>query len=282
MRARCSRVPVAEGSELIDTCGTGGDGSGTFNVSTATAFVAAGMGLMVAKHGNRSVSSRCGSADVLEELGVNVELDAAGMARCIEDCGIGFLYAPRLHPAMKQVAPVRRALGIRTFFNMLGPLTNPAGATRQLIGCFSLDAARRMAAVLARLGGSQAILVASRDGLDEISTCETTDVVVVHGDSVNEMTVSPEELGLQRGRREDLLGGDAPRNAAIIRSLLEGKPGAARDIVLANAAACAVLGGLCTGMRQGVELAAEAIDNGSARERLAALAALSHSLEVRV
>ncbi|MDH5580085.1 MAG: anthranilate phosphoribosyltransferase, partial [Betaproteobacteria bacterium] len=156
LRDRCSPVSVAAGPDLIDTCGTGGDNSGSFNISTATAFVAAGMGLRVAKHGNRSVSSRCGSADVLEALGVDIGLSPEGIARCIEECGIGFLYAPSLHPAMARIAPVRRALGIRTCFNMLGPLVNPAGARRQLIGCFSLTAARRMAAVLAGLGTGQA------------------------------------------------------------------------------------------------------------------------------
>ena len=281
MRERCTPVDVAQGPDLIDTCGTGGDGSGTFNVSTATAFVAAGMGLRVAKHGNRSVSSRCGSADVLEELGVNIGLDSAGMAQCIEQCGIGFLFAPALHPAMKQVAPVRRALGVRSFFNMLGPLTNPAGARQQLIGCWSRKAAWRMASVLAALGDSHAILVASRDGLDEISVCGETDVMVVADGGFNEMTISPEMLGLTRHLPIELRGGDRADNARIIRRLLSGEAGAARDIVLANAAACAVLGGLTKDLRQGVELAAQSIDSGAASARLDQLVELSRGLEVR-
>ena len=280
MRSRCTHVPVTAGTDLLDTCGTGGDGSGTFNVSTATAFVAAGMGLRVAKHGNRSVSSRCGSADVLEELGVRIDLSPAGMAQCIEQCGIGFLYAPLLHPAMKQIAPVRRALGVRTFFNMLGPLSNPAGAQLQLIGCFSHKAAWRMARVLANLGQVRAMLVSSRDGLDEISTCDVTDVLVVRNHEFEEITISPEELGLPRASSDQLQGGSAADNAGIIVRLLAGEAGAARDIVLANAAACAVLGGLCTELRDGVALAAAAIDSGAARDRLQSLIAISNSLEL--
>lgn len=280
MRSRCTRVPVAPGPDLIDTCGTGGDNSGSFNVSTATAFVAAGMGLRVAKHGNRSISSRCGSADVLEELRVSVQLSPQGMADCIEQCGIGFLYAPELHPAMRQIAPVRRALGIRTFFNMLGPMTNPARAQRQLIGCFSGQAARTMSAVLRELACEHAMLVHSRDGLDEISTCAETDILIVRNGTTMTMTISPEELGLRRADRAELLGGDRARNAQIIRGLLAGQAGAHRDIVLANAAACAVLGGLTENLPEGVQLAAAAIDSGAAFERLERLIEASQAAEV--
>jgi anthranilate phosphoribosyltransferase len=280
MRSRCIRVPVAPGPDLIDTCGTGGDNSGSFNVSTATAFVAAGMGLRVAKHGNRSVSSRCGSADVLEELGVCVTLSPENMAGCIEQCGIGFLFAPLLHPAMGQIAPVRRALGIRTFFNMLGPLSNPAGARCQLIGCFSGLAALKMGAVLQELHCDHAMLVHSRDGLDEISTCAETDILIVRDGQTMTTTVSPEDLGLRRADRAELQGGGREQNASIIREVLEGQSGAARDIVLANAAACAVLGGLADELRDGVKLAAESIDSGRALERLERLIALSHKQEV--
>lgn len=278
MRERCTRVQVAPGDDLLDTCGTGGDGSGTFNISTATAFVASGMGLRVAKHGNRSVSSRCGSADVLEELGVNISLGPREMARCIDECGIGFLYAPALHPAMKQVAPVRRELGIRTFFNMLGPLSNPAGSRRQLIGCFSRDAASRMAKALAVIGDSRAMLVSSDDGLDEISISAPTSIFLVEGDKVSESGIVPEDFGLVRTSLTSITGGDSKENAAIIRSLLEGRRGAARDIVLANAAACAVLCGLATDYTAGFSLAEQSIDSGEALARLDGLVELSRAM----
>ncbi|MCB1216967.1 anthranilate phosphoribosyltransferase [bacterium] len=280
MRERCTPVEVRPGPDLIDTCGTGGDGSGSFNISTATAFVAAGMGLRVAKHGNRSVSSRCGSADVLEELGVNVLLDSRGMAECIEHCGVGFLYAPALHPAMASLAPLRRALGVRTCFNMLGPLSNPARASRQLIGCFSEDCARRIAGALSMLGGSRAFVVAGRDGLDEISLSAATLLIEVNGNDIRSRELQPADFGLAGIEKCALLGGERSENADIIRRLLAGEAGPAREIVLANAAACAVLGGLCDKLPEGVAIAAEAIDSGRAKAALQALVNLSNSLEV--
>jgi len=263
---------------LIDTCGTGGDAAGTFNVSTATAFVVAGAGLRVAKHGNRSVSSLCGSADVVETLGVNLDLPPHKVARCVEEVGIGFLYAPLLHTAMKHVMAARREMGVRTVFNMLGPLTNPAGANAQVIGVYSPTLTEPLACVLAELGTHRAFVVHGADGLDEISNTGESRVSEVRGGGVRTMTVRPEDFGLTRASIADLRGGDREQNAEIIRTILAGEPGPKRDIVLMNASAALVAGGRARDLKEGVELAARSLDGGAANERLERLVALSQEL----
>lgn len=263
---------------LIDTCGTGGDAAGTFNVSTATAFVVAGAGLKVAKHGNRSVSSLCGSADVVETLGIHLDLTPAKVARCIDEVGIGFLYAPLLHTAMKHVMAARREMGIRTVFNMLGPLTNPAGANAQVIGVYSADLTEPLARVLAELGTIRAFVVHGADGLDEISNTGESRVSEVREGVVRSFTVRPEDFGMPRATIADLQGGDRFQNAEIIRAILDGQPGPRRDIVLMNAAAALVAGGKARDLREGVARAAASIDSGAARRTLEALIALSQKL----
>jgi anthranilate phosphoribosyltransferase len=263
---------------LIDTCGTGGDAAGTFNVSTATAFVVAGAGLRVAKHGNRSVSSLCGSADVVETLGINLDLTPARVARCIEEVGIGFLYAPLLHTAMKHVMAARREMGIRTVFNMLGPLTNPASANAQVIGVYSASLTEPLARVLAELGTIRAFVVHGADGLDEISNTGESRVSEVREGLVRSFAVRPEDFGMPRASITDLRGGDREQNAQIIRAILDGEPGPRRDIVLMNAAAALVAGARARDLKEGVSLAAQSIDRGAARDKLAALVQLSRRL----
>lgn len=263
---------------LIDTCGTGGDAAGTFNVSTAVAFVVAGTGLKVAKHGNRSVSSLCGSADVVETLGINLDLAPPKVARCIDEIGIGFLYAPLLHTAMKHVMAARREMGIRTVFNMLGPLTNPAGANAQVIGVYSAALTEPLARVLAELGTIRAFVVHGADGLDEISNTGESRLSEVREGVVRSFSLRPEDFGLPRATITDLQGGDREQNAQIIRALLDGAPGPRRDIVLMNAAAALVAGLRARDLKEGVEQAARAIDSGAARDKLAALVALSQKL----
>jgi len=293
MREKVARVPT-HGAEtaaltgtdremLIDTCGTGGDASGTFNVSTATAFVVAGAGLKVAKHGNRSMSglsgaSLCGSADVVETLGVNLELTAEQVGRCVADTGIGFLYAPLLHTAMKHVMGARREIGIRTVFNLLGPLTNPAGANAQIIGVAAATLTEPLARVLAELGTHRAFVVHGADGLDEISNTGESRVSEVREGVVRTFTVRPEDFGLPRASIRDLLGGDRERNAEIIRAILAGDPGPRRDIVLMNAAAALVVGGRVRDLKEGAELAARSIDSGAARGKLERLVGLTQEL----
>ncbi len=254
---------------LIDTCGTGGDASGTFNVSTATAFVVAGAGLKVAKHGNRSVSSLCGSADVVETLGIDLELTPAQVGRCVDEVGIGFLYAPLLHTAMKHVMVARREMGVRTVFNMLGPLTNPAGANAQVIGVYAQALTEPLARALAELGTIRAFVVHGADGLDEISNTGESDIAEVHEGVVRAGRVRPEDFGLARAAIRDLQGGDREENARIIRGLLGGERGPRRDIVLMNAAAALVVGGKARDLKEGVALAASSIDSGSATAKLA-------------
>lgn len=257
--------------DLLDTCGTGGDASGTFNISTATALVCAGMGLKVAKHGNRAVSSKCGSADVLEALGVVVDLPPARAAGLVAEAGVAFLFAPRHHPAMRHAMPVRRALGARTVFNVLGPLTNPAGVKRQLLGVFRAELCGVMARVLGRLGSERAYVVRGEDGVDEVSITAPTRVAELRDGEVTEYRVTPEELGLTRCGLADLAGGDAETNAGHIRDVLSGAPGPRRDAVLINAGFCAVLGGLAEKPGEGVALAAAAVDEGRAAGALEAL-----------
>ncbi len=277
LRARSRAVLPGEvefGRDLIDTCGTGGDGARTFNVSTAAAFVAAGAGLRVAKHGNRAVSSSCGSADVLEALGVELELAPARAAECIERIGIGFLFAPLWHPAMGRVAGPRREIGLRTIFNLLGPLANPAGAAIQVLGVYRPDLTETLAAVLARLGARSAFVVHGLDGLDEISIASPTKITRLQAGRLETFILTPEEAGLKRGRLEDIAGGDAVQNATLIREVLQGRKGAVRDVVLLNAAAALVAAGRAKTFAEGVELAAEAIDSGRAQAKLDELIAL--------
>jgi anthranilate phosphoribosyltransferase len=263
---------------LIDTCGTGGDASGTFNVSTATAFVVAGAGLKVAKHGNRSVSSLCGSADVVEALGINLNLSPAKVAQCVDEVGIGFLYAPLLHVAMKHVMAVRREMGIRTVFNMLGPLTNPAGANAQVIGVYARSLVESLARVLAELGTIRAFVVHGADGLDEISTTGESWIAEVHEGVVRTRTVSPEDFGVPRATIADLRGGDREENAEIIRRVLAGEPGPKRDMVLVNAGAALVAGGRARELKEGAHEAALTIDGGAALAKLQALVDVSQRL----
>ena len=271
IRTRGDEVAGLTGTDremLIDTCGTGGDATGTFNVSTATAFVVAGSGLRVAKHGNRSVSSLCGSADVVETLGINLDLPPQKVARCVDQVGIGFLYAPLLHTAMKHVMPARREMGVRTVFNMLGPLTNPAGANAQVIGVYAAALTEPLARVLAELGTFRAFVVHGADGLDEISNTGESRVSEVREGVVRTFTVRPEDFGLPRVSMRDLLGGDREQNAAIIHAILRGEPSPKRDIVVMNAAAALVVGVKARDFKEGVELAARSIDTGAARDKL--------------
>src|SRR5438552_5998083 len=281
VRTRASEVVGATGTDremLIDTAGTGGDASGTFNVSTATAFVVAGAGLKVAKHGNRSVSSLCGSADVVETLGINIELSAGKVALCVDEVGIGFLYAPLLHTAMKHVMAARREVGIRTVFNMLGPLTNPAGANAQVIGVYSDALTEPLARALAELGTLRAYVVHGEDGLDEISNTSPSHISEVREGVVRSSTVRPDDFGLPRATIADLQGGDREENAEIVRHVLAAEAGPRRDIVLMNAAAALVVGGKAHDFKEGVALAAESVDSGAAAAKLAGLIALSQRL----
>jgi anthranilate phosphoribosyltransferase len=268
-------VSDTERDALVDTCGTGGDTSGTFNISTATALVAAGAGVRVAKHGNRSVTSKCGSADVMEALGVNINLPPARIAACLEQVGIAFLFAPAMHSAMKYVQPARRELRLRTVFNLLGPLTNPARATCQVVGVYSADLVEKLAEALSMLGLRRALVVHGSDGLDEITITGPTRVGEVREGRVHTYEVTPEECGLCRSTLDDISGGDAILNAALIRDVLAGKKSARRDVVLLNAAAALVAAGRADHLRDGVPLAAAAIDSCAASEKLQALIAFT-------
>jgi anthranilate phosphoribosyltransferase len=267
LRSRAARVEVSA-DRLIDTCGTGGDSSHTFNISTAAAFVAAGGGARVAKHGNRAVSSKCGSADVLAALGVEVELSPAAVAACIDECGIGFLFAPRHHAAMRHVAPVRKELGLRTLFNLLGPLANPAGARRQLLGVYAAQLVPVMARTLAELGCDRAFVVHGHGGLDEISTSGPTVVCEVRGGAVRQFELTPEDVGVARAPLEGLRGGDAQENAASLRGVLRGEPGPRRAAVVLNAGAALAAAGVCETISEGARLAERSIDSGAALDRL--------------
>jgi anthranilate phosphoribosyltransferase len=256
---------------IVDTCGTGGDGSGSFNISTAAAFVIAGAGVRVAKHGNRSISSRCGSADVLEVLGIDPEHATEHAGRAIEQIGIGFLYAPAVHPATRHAMRARRELKLRTVFNLLGPLTNPAGASAQIAGVFSAEFAERVAQALGELGVGRAFVVHGRDGLDEISISGPTFVAEVSAGKVRTYEVTPADFGLRPMSLAELGGGDAARNAEIIRRVLGGEDGALRYAVLANAAAALVAAGRAEGFREGAVVAAQSIDSGAAAVKLESL-----------
>lgn len=262
---------------MVDTCGTGGDGRHTFNISTAAAFVVAGAGVPVAKHGNRSVSSRAGSADVLEALGVRVDLPPAAVAACLEQVGIGFLFAPAFHKAMKHAAGPRREIGIRTVFNLLGPLTNPAGAPYQLVGVYAPELTETVASVLGRLGCRRAFVVHGSDGLDEITITGPTKITRLEDGSIETFVFYPEEVGIKPVQLQYLSGGTAADNASIIKGVLEGRPGPARDVVLINAAFALVAAGAAASVSEGLKMAAESIDSGAAALKLAAMATFSES-----
>ncbi|HEX8811644.1 MAG TPA: anthranilate phosphoribosyltransferase, partial [Terracidiphilus sp.] len=265
------RDALAEES-LVDTSGTGGDASGTFNISTATALVTAGAGVRVAKHGNRSISSKCGSADVVEALGINIQLSPDQAARCLREVGICFLYAPNLHPAMKQVQGVRRELRMRTMFNLLGPLTNPARASGQVVGVYSLDLVEKLAEALSMLGLHRALVVHGLDGLDEITITGITRIAEARDGSVRSYEVDPEEFGMPRATLQEISGGDAAENAAIIRAVVGGEKSPRRDVVLLNAAAALVAAGRADHLAEAIPLAINSIDSGAAAAKLAALA----------
>ncbi|HXH06586.1 MAG TPA: anthranilate phosphoribosyltransferase [Vicinamibacterales bacterium] len=276
MRARALRLAPPPGA-LLDTCGTGGDRAHTFNVSTVAALVVAACGVRVAKHGNRSVSSRCGSADVLEALGVRVDAPPPVVERCLAEAGIGFLFAPTFHPSMKHAAPTRRELGIRTAFNLLGPLTNPAGATRQVTGVPRPELTELVARALALLGAERAWVVHGADGLDEISTTGYTKVSECRDGTVTTFYVHPADAGLPKADAGALAGGDAAANAAIARAVLAGEHGPARDVVLLNAGAALLVAGRAGDLREGVRAAAAAIDSGAAQRTLERLIEVSNA-----
>jgi anthranilate phosphoribosyltransferase len=275
MRKHATKINVT--GDVIDTCGTGGDSSGTFNISTAAALVAAGAGAKVAKHGNRSVSSKSGSADVLGALGVKIDCEVAIVERCIEEAGIGFLFAPMLHAAMKHAIGPRREIGVRTVFNILGPLTNPAGAKRQLMGVFSRDLTEKLAKVLAALGAESALVVAGEDGLDELSTTAPTTVSRVASGRVTTETLDAEALGLPRATLDDLRVAGPEESAAVIKGVLSGEKGPARDIVVLNAAGALIAAGLAEDWKGALGVAAGAIDDGRAKAALEKLVKVSNA-----
>jgi anthranilate phosphoribosyltransferase len=280
LELHASSVLDASGTErdaLVDTCGTGGDASGTFNISTATAFVVAGAGVRVAKHGNRSMTSKCGSADVMEALGINISLPVQQIAACLEKVGIAFLFAPSMHSAMKHVQTARRELRLRTVFNLLGPLTNPARATCQVVGVYSAELVEKLAKALSMLGLRRALVVHGNDGLDEITITGPTRIAEVRDGQVHSYEVTPEEFGLRRATLDDISGGDAACNAGLIREVLAGGKSARRDVVVLNAAAALVAAGRADHLRDAIPLAAGAIDSGAAAQKLDALVRFSKS-----
>jgi anthranilate phosphoribosyltransferase len=283
IRDMSSPIQIDQAEEpLLDTCGTGGDATNTFNISTATAFVVAGAGVRVAKHGNRRISSNCGSADVLEALGVAVDISAEQVGECIQKTGIGFLYAPVLHPAVRHSQEARLLLKGRTVFNMLGPLTNPVRARVQLIGAYSLRAAEMLAHGAARLGIERAFVVHGSDGLDEITTTGRTTVFQVEDGRVQKGSWSPADFGTPESSLEELRGGDPQTNATIIRSIFDGEPGPKRDVVVANAAAALLLIGRAPDLKAAVAIASEAIDKGAARSKLNQLAEFANQFKHEV
>ncbi len=274
MRKRVIAIPH-DRPRVVDTCGTGGDGKATFNVSTAAALIAAAAGVPIAKHGNRSVSSRSGSADVLEALGVRIETEPERAGRSLERIGIAFLFAPALHPAVGQVTAVRRSLGVRTLFNVVGPLTNPAHAPRQLLGVFSAHLVDLLAEVLLELGSEHALVVHGSDGLDEITTTGETDAAQVRGGEIRRRRLTPEEFGFERVEVESLAGGDPADNARLMLSVLAGEPGPVLDISLLNAGAAIYVGGVAASISEGVERARDAVESGAAATKLDELRAES-------
>jgi len=275
MRRNATRVRVPAGRVILDTCGTGGDGSHTFNISTAVAFVAAAAGATVAKHGNRSVSSSCGSADVLSAAGVNIQAPVALVERCLEEIGIGFLFAPSLHEVMKHVIGPRRELGVRSVFNLLGPLANPAGATHQLLGVYDAALVAVVGRTLVAMGTTRALVVHGEGGLDEISPCGTTRAALIENGAMVEMEIRPEELGVPLVRVEHLRGGEPEQNAEVLRALLNGAEGPLRHAVVLNAAAALWISGAASDLRSGGEMAKEILDSGKALTKLRELIALT-------
>lgn len=282
MRTNATKIPTKiDSSRLLDTCGTGGDRSGTFNISTTVAFVAAGAGVPVAKHGNRAATSKCGSADVLEALGVNLDLMPEQVGQCIDEIGIGFLFAPKLHPAMKHAIAPRRDMGIRTIFNILGPLTNPAGAQRQLMGVFASDLTPFLANVFGDLGAKSAMVVSGYGGLDELTTTGANQISHYQNGEVETYELNPRDYGLEGAHISDLQGGDVATNAEILCGVLDGTVNSAkREVVLLNAGAALLAAGVAADLREGIALAQEAIDSGAALQKLNALIELSQELGV--
>lgn len=274
MRRKACRIQSSAGT-IVDTCGTGGDGASTFNISTTTAFVVAGCGVTVAKHGNRSVSSKCGSADVLEALGVRLDVDPELVEEAVEDIGIGFLFAPLYHSAMRFAATARKEVGLRSIFNMLGPLTNPAGANCQIIGVYAPELTEMFAHTLRLLGSRQAYVVHGHDGLDEISVCAATRISELKDGQVRTFNLDPTDYFNGLADPGDLIGGDPATNADITRRILNGEPGPRRDVVLLNAAAALTAAGQSTDFAGGIQLAAKALDSGAAHEKLEALVGFS-------
>ena len=278
IRAAAAPLPIQQNSTvdvsdterdaLVDTCGTGGDASGTFNISTATAFVAAGAGVRVAKHGNRSLTSKCGSADVMEALGVNISLSPERLAACLKEVGMAFLFAPAMHSAMKFVQPARRELKLRTVFNLLGPLTNPAHASAQVVGVYSADLVDKLAEALSMLGLRRALVVHGLDGLDEITITGPTRIAEVREGNIRTYEVTPEEFGMKRAPIDAISGGDATANAVIIRAVLGGEKSPRRDVVLLNAAAALVAAGRADHLVDGLTWAAKSVDSGAAQSKL--------------
>jgi anthranilate phosphoribosyltransferase len=275
MRDKMLRVKAPP--DAIDVVGTGGDASGSYNISTCAAFIVAGAGVPVAKHGNRALSSRSGAADVLGALGVNIELNAEGVSRCISEAGIGFMFAPAHHPAMKNVGPTRVELGTRTIFNLLGPLSNPAGVKRQMVGVFSRQWVEPLAQVLKNLGAEAVWVVHGSDGLDEITTAGVTYVAALENGAVRTFEITPEEAGLQRVKPEALRGGEAKQNAQALSDVLKGKKGAFRDVAVLNAAAGLIVAGRAMELKQAVAVAEKSVDSGEAEGRLQRLIAVSNA-----
>jgi anthranilate phosphoribosyltransferase len=292
MRAKATKISInnhavnidrdeinIEDETILGIVGTGGDGTRTFNVSTTTAFVAAGGGIKVAKHGNRAVSSLCGSADVLESLNVNLDLTSTDVENCINEIGIGFLYAPLFHGAMKYAAGPRREIGIRSIFNLLGPVANPAGASAQVLGVYDESLTEKIALVLKRLGTKEAFVVCGEGTYDEISICGPTRVTHLKNGEVSTFQMTPEDCGLKSADCEDIVGGDARENARITRSILDGEKGPRRDMVLLNASAAFVASGICSNFGEGIEIASDAIDSGKARQKLDRLVAFTRGCQ---
>lgn len=276
MRELAAKVDVAEDAHLVDTCGTGGDSLHTFNISTTSAFVVAAAGGRVAKHGGRSVSSKSGSADVLEALGVNLNQTPQQVAQCIDEIGVGFMFAPNYHAAMKHAAPVRRELGIKTLFNILGPLTNPAGARQQVLGVFSEDLVKTLAHVLQQLGSRHVLIVHGSDGLDEITISGATHIGELKNGQVTGYTIRPEDFGLKTAAIETIRVADSEQAKVMLLSVLDNAVGAARDIVLLNAGAAIYVAGITESLAQGIEKARQAIESGAARDKLQQLIAFTH------
>ncbi len=274
---RAKMLTVKAPVDAVDIAGTGGDGSGSVNVSTCASFIAAGAGVTVAKHGNRAISSKSGAADVLSALGVKIDITPDAVSRCIAEAGIGFMFAPNHHPAMKHVGPTRVELATRTIFNLLGPLSNPAGVKRQMVGVFSRHWVEPLAQVLKNLGAESVWIVHGSDGLDEITVTGPTFVAALERGNIRTFEISPEDAGIPRGTAEELKGGNAVENAETLRSVLDGKPGAYRNVALLNAAAALVVAGRAKDIKEGVALGAKSLDTGAAADRLKRLVAISNT-----